>query len=816
VRKIGFTISGIVTIALIMLLSRPNLAPGAPALGRFFDPYNGFWQNAENTSHFKDINLHIDGLRDQVQVYFDDRMVPHIFAQNNEDLLFMQGYITAMHRLWQMEIQTQNAAGRICEVAGEKALAADRLNRRIGLGYGAENSRAFIERDPSSNDLVRAYCAGVNAYIKTLRPKDYPIEYKLLGYAPEEWTPLKVALLLKNMANMLSVYEFDIENTNFVSKFGQEQFHYLYPERDSFSDYIIPRGTMWGFSADTAIKTKTEPMPHGEKITDMDHDWSEESYDRVIEKPKDLNGSNNWAVSGSKTKSGKPLLCNDPHLQLNLPSIWYEMHLVSPTMDVYGATLPGSPCVISGFNDSIAWGVTNGGRDVRDWFKITFKDDSHDEYLVDGKWEKIQRRIEHIKIKGGKEFLDTVMYTRYGPIVFDGSFGDVKSKKYLAMKWTAHQGSNEFKTFYQLNQGKNYDDYIAALAYYSCPSQNFVFASRSGDIAIKEQGTHPLTKMFVTDGSKSDNDWTEVIPTAHNPTIKNPGRGFVSSANQFPVDGTYPYPVTHVGIYEDSRAMRINQLLSDTNKMDAAYMMKMQADNYNVYASLTLPTLLRLIDRSKLKGEELDALKALDTWDYNDNKDSKATVYYEEWATELKNMLWDEMGDPSQPMRKPNPFRTAYFLKNDSTSPFYDNLQTGEKETREMIILESYDRAMQKLKSEYGSLAKIADWGTHKATMVHHISPALDAFSRMNIYCGGNAGIVNATTHDHGPSWRMIVDFGDMKAYCLYPGGQSGNPGSRFYDDMIDKWAKGEYYVAKFEPKEQLEKEKLFKIVANK
>jgi penicillin amidase len=814
VRILGFTVSAIITIALIYLLDHP-LGP-APALGKFFDPYTGFWQNAENTKQFKDLNLHLDGLRDKVDVYYDDRLVPHIYAGNDEDLFYMQGYITAQNRLWQMEIQTHNAAGRICEVAGDKALKGDRMSRRIGLGFGAENSKAFIEKDAASNDLIRAYCAGVNAYIKNLKAKDYPIEYKLLGYVPEEWTPLKVALLLKNMANMLSVYEYDIENTNFVSKYGEDQFHYLYPERDSFSDYVIPTGTKFGSGPDSTFRVNTEALPKGEKISNTDQELQEESYEQTIEKPKELNGSNNWAVSGSKTKSGKPLLCNDPHLQLNLPSIWYEMHLVSPGINVYGATLPGAPCVISGFNDSIAWGVTNGGRDVRDWFKITFKDDSHDEYLVDGKWEKIQRRIEHIRIKGGSEFLDTVLYTRYGPIVFDKSFGNVKSKQYLAMKWTAHMGSNEFKTFYLLNKGKNYDDYIGALTHYNCPIQNFVFACRNGDIAMKQQGTMPMTKMFVTDGSKSENDWHNIIPTSDNPTVKNPERGFVSSANQFAVDESYPYPVTHVGIYEDTRAMRINKLLSSPDKMDADYMKKMQADNYNVQAFLTLPTLLRVIDRSKLKGEELDALRELDKWDYNDSKDSKATVYYEAWNDEFQDLLWDEMNDITLPLRRPNVFRTASLIKEDSTSSFYDNQQTGEKETRDMIILQSFDKAMNKLKDQYGgSLANIKDWGRHKATMVHHISPALDAFSRMNVYCGGNRGIINATSHEHGPSWRMIVDFGDMKAYCLFPGGESGNPGSRFYDNMIDKWATGEYYVAKFDPKEKLEKEKLYKIVAS-
>ncbi|MCW3125483.1 MAG: penicillin acylase family protein [Bacteroidetes bacterium] len=798
-RIFAFFVSSAVTIGLIVALNNP-LGP-APAPGKFFDPYNGFWQNAENTSHFQNINLNLDGLKDKVEVYFDDRLVPHVYAKNDEDLFFMQGYITAKNRLWQMEIQTHNAAGRVSEVAGEKALPTDRMQRRIGLGFGAENSKAFIEKDAQSNDLIRAYCAGVNAYIKTLKPKDYPIEYKLLGYAPEEWTPIKVALLLKNMANMLSVYEFDIENTNFVAKYGIDQFHQLYPERDSFTDYIIPQGTKWDFAGDTTI-------PQGQTLASL--------YNNAIEKPRELNGSNNWAVSGSKTKSGKPLLCNDPHLKLNLPSIWYEMHLVSPSMNVYGATLPGAPCVISGFNDSIAWGVTNGGRDVRDWFTVKFKDDSHNEYLLDSQWVKTERRIEHIKIKGGKEFLDTVMYTRFGPIVFDKSFGDVKSKQYLSMKWTAHQGSNEFKTFYLLNRGKNYDNYTDALTNYSCPSQNFVFAARNGDIAIKEQGTLPFTKSFVTDGSKSENDWNKMIPNANNPHIKNPGRGFVSSANQFPADHTYPYPVSHVGIYENSRAMRINRLLEDTNKMDVAYMQRMQRDNYNLIASLTLPTLLRVIDRSKLTNDEKEVITALDKWDYNDNADSKTTVLYESWYDELNDLLWDEMSDPSIPMKKPNAYTTAYFIKEDSTSIFYDNQQTGERETRDMIVLESFDKAMYKLKQQYGSLANIKDWGTHKATVVHHMSPALDAFSRMNVYCGGNRGIINATSHDHGPSWRMIVDFGEMKGYCLYPGGESGNPGSKFYDDMIDKWAKGEYYVAKFEPKEQLEKEKLFKITATK
>jgi penicillin amidase len=288
----------------------------------------------------------------------------------------------------------------------------------------------------------------------------------------------------------------------------------------------------------------------------------------------------------------------------------------------------------------------------------------------------------------------------------------------------------------------------------------------------------------------------------------------VSSANQFPVDETYPYPVSHVGIYENTRAIRINRLLEKPEKMDAAYMMKVQNDNYNTQAALTLPTLLRVIDRSKLKAEDLKALQALEKWDYFDNANSREAVIYETWNEELKALLWDEMDDPALPMKRPNAYTTAYFLREDSTSSFYDNLQTGEHETRAMIVLQSFDRALFKLKEQYKSLDNMKDWGTHKATMVHHISPALDAFSVMNVYCGGNRGIVNATSSTHGPSWRMIVDFGEMKTYCLYPGGQSGNPGSKYYDNMIDKWSKGEYYIANFDPAPVLDTKKLFKLTA--
>lgn len=798
-------LSLLTTLALIVALN--SKIGQIPPFGKFLNPFTGFWQNAESVTAWKDDEAKLDGLKEEVKVYFDDRLVPHVFAKNDEDLYYMQGYITAKFRLWQMEVQTHNAAGRVCEVVGEKALENDRLQRRIGMQYGAEAAQEYIAKDPESKKLIDAYCHGVNTYIKNLKAKDYPLEYKLLNYKPEEWQPIKVALLLKNMANMLSVYEYDIENTNFIAKFGEENFRKLYPDYWAGDDPIVPVGTKWN--------TGQQTTDNGQQKAEIRKQPSE-MYANVLQKPDEINGSNNWAVNGTKTKSGKPILCNDPHLQLSLPSIWYEMHLVSPSMNVYGATLPGSPAVIIGFNDSISWGVTNAGRDVRDWYKLKFKDDTRNEYEYNGKWLKTEMRVEHYKVRGAKEFNDTVRYTRFGPVVFDENFGVAENKKFLAMRWTAHLPSNEFKTFYLMNQGKNYTDYTNALKTYTCPAQNFVFASRSGDVAIKEQGRFPIRNKateqgkFVSDGTTDKDEWTDFIPSEANPLSVNPERGFVSSANQHPTDSTYPYYYPGVGVYEQFRNRRINKILTEGKEIDVDFMKKMQNDNYNLFAQEALPVMLNCLDMSQINSAFQPAIEKMKAWDYYNNPDSKAAVYFEEWWMTLREWLWDEMLDPNDPMKRPNQVVTIQLLQTDSTSQFYDIKTTRQKENRNETVTYSFQLAMQNIMAKYHHPDSVTDWGTHKATRVAHLAKQ-DAFSSLNVYNGGNLGIINATNGTHGPSWRMIVDEGSMKGYVVYPGGQSGNPGSKYYDNMVATWAKGEYFETNFVAKpEDLGAKRLF------
>ncbi|RYZ93197.1 MAG: penicillin acylase family protein, partial [Moraxellaceae bacterium] len=425
-----------------------------PPLGKLLNPATGFWQNAE-TKDLTDAELKLPGLTGKVIIRFDERRIPHIFATNDHDLYYTQGYLTARDRLWQMDIQTRKAAGRLSEVIGEKTLETDRYNRRMGMVYGAEHTLAGIMKDPVMNSVILAYTEGINAYISRLSPKSYPIEFKLLDYKPELWKPLNCALLLKLMSQNLAGGSDQFAMTNNLKKFGTADVNNLFPDRPMFDEPIIPAGTKWNF------KPVDIPKPSQSFNAQMTENIKTQERREGI-------GSNNWAISGSKSASGYPILANDPHLDLTYPSIWYQVQLSSPTMNVYGASLPGAPGVVIGFNQKISWGVTNVDAAVLDWYQIKFRDKAKTEYWYNNQWNKVKRRIEIINVKGQQPIYDTVLYTHHGPVVYESTVKKTEaSPKNVpvgnALRWVAHDESDEFKTFYLLNRGSNYTDYREAL-----------------------------------------------------------------------------------------------------------------------------------------------------------------------------------------------------------------------------------------------------------------------------------------------------------------------------------------------------------------
>ena len=497
-----------------------------------------------------------------------------------------------------------------------------------------------------------------------------------------------------------------------------------------------------------------------------------------------------------KTKSGRPILCCDPHLALSLPAYYYEMQITTPTLNVYGVSFPGSPNIMYGYNDSIAFGFTNSERDVEDFYEIRFRDSTMNEYWFNGKWIKATRRIESIKIKGEKTLYDTVAYTVFGPVMYDRAFpADNQKDKYLAVRWKAHDPSNDGFMFYLLNHAKNYNDYAAAIKYLNCPGLNCLFASKSGDIAIWHQGQFPAKWKgqgdFIMPGTDSTYIWRGMIPQEENPHMKNPVRGFVSSANQLPADSTYPY-------YLDGKAgplyrgYIINRYLDSLHDITIDDMKKMQKDNYSMEAELARKILL-MTDENRLDGDEKKYFEMYRQW--NNRKDAGETgaIVFYEWWTALRDTIWgDDFGRTTAAMPRPADYTLAESLLKDTGYTFVDNINTPQKETLQDQLQASLKKATSILKKKEHDHKM--EWWKGKDTRVEHILQ-IPAFSRYHIPVGGGYDVINATVETAGPSWRMIVQLTDQtEAYGIYVGGQSGNPGSKYYDNSIDDWAAGRYY----------------------
>jgi penicillin amidase len=793
-RILKFLFSLLLTGATIWLLQTQHSVGGnsLPALGSFFNPFSGFWKNAEPATGFFPKNMNLPGLQGKVEVVYDDLLVPHIFAESKEDAVRVQGYLTAQHRLWQMDIATRKASGRLSEVLGERTVNIDRLARRRGMTFAAENSVAAWRKSEQGMRLLNAYTEGVNAYISQLSPAEYPIEFKLLNYKPEPWSVLKTAFILEAMAETLCSRDDDLEATNTLALLGRDTFNYLYPEWNPKQQPIIPDTGQW-----KDWKVVLPPITPASSIRAL-------TYEKTgsFENEKDpfddyIVGSNNWAVAGSKTASGNPLLCNDPHLNLTLPSIWFQLQIHTPEQSTYGVSLQGVPGIIIGFNENTAWGVTNVGHDVADWYKLQWANPEKTKYKLDNETREVTKKVEIIKIKGKPDLVDTVKYTVWGPVVHDHE--PENPLRDCALRWISHDQPDPkmIDVFIFLNAGRNYEDYRTGISAFDCPAQNFVFASRTGDIAMTVQGKFPVRAAeqgrFVQDGSSWVNAWHDFIPADRVPAMKNPSRGFVYSANQHSTPPTYPYYYLSPD-FDDYRGRHIFDRLSAMKNATADSMKTIQLDNFSQRAADALPVMLRLLDRNNLDADGQKMVGELATWDFRYDADATAAPLFEAWFDSCYLRTWDEMTTLIQQKKAvmiPERWRFIELLEKDTANIFFDYKATPQRETARHIVNESFALMQNYFRQ---NPEKRTGWGKFRGFALKHLA-MIDAFSRLDLTVGGHGSAANAVKQTNGPSWRMIVELGEkVRALGVYPGGQSGNPGSRWYDNMAETWAKGEYY----------------------
>jgi penicillin G amidase len=751
-----------------------------PALGRFMSPFMGVWQNVRPHQSAPDLKAPI---KKDIRILFDDRDIPHVYANSTEDALYAQGYLHAANRLFAMDVTTRSASGRLSELFGTKTLAIDRKQRERGYEHSAMQKVTYWESVPANKVLMDAYTQGVNDYIHSLKYKDWPFEYKLLSHAPADWSTMQSALVLTSMAINLCLGENDLEYTTAKEKLSPADFKFLYPEHNSKESPVIPSEKKWDF---TAVHPGSMPTDTLKKV----------KGNKADKEKKDLNGSNNWAVAASKTQHGFPILANDPHLNLTLPNIWYEMEFHTPDMNVHGVSLPGLPLIIIGFNDSIAWGSTNSGQDVLDWYSITWQDSSRHKYLLDDQYVNAELRTEKIDVRGQQPAIDTIRYTKWGPV------SHLDAHKDMAMKWIGHQKatSNDLDYLLKIDKAKNIADYRDAVSSFQYPAQNKVFASVQGDIAISVAGVMPIRPdgngESITPGDKSSNDWQGYIPFDQAPFIINPQRGFVSSANQAPADTTYPYPLLGRRTFEDYRGRMVNIVLDSSKAITPEKVEALQQNNYNLFAAEMLPLMLRALYKSDCTPNNT-YLNKLMAWNYQYNKDSPEPILFEMWYDAFEKMTWDELDTLG--LLRPEEWRFIEILRDDPMNKYFDIQSTKDTvENAYNVVCAAFVDAL----SNYLNLPEDQQksWSVYKHSFIPHLA-RLPHFGIDYLPTSGGRHIVNAMNKSHGPSWRMVVELSNPpKAWVNYPGGQSGDVASPHFKDFVDPFFAGKYFEVNLQP----------------
>ena len=773
-----FIFSLICTVGIILWLNGNLQIPGSthPPFGKLLNPYSGIW-SSHTESENGDFTFKLLGPKSDIHVYYDERRVPHIDAKSLEDALFAQGFVEAQNRLFQMFFLTKVARGELSSMFGERTIELDLAKRRWGLTFAAENAVKAWEKMPHFS-LIEKYIEGINAYIDQLDASQYPIEFKLLGIKPEKWTALHSALIFKLMSQTLAGLNEDIENTNLKQLLGEEDYAALYNELKPIVDPVIPSDTKFDF--DTLYGN---PKAQITEYTGFLEKKDVSTYQKGI-------GSNSWAVNGNKTKSGHPIFCNDPHLTLSLPSIWFECQMKTPDFNTYGVSFPGFPGIMIGFNEHIAWGETNVSQEVSDLYTIHWTDQSRKKYILDGKEVSPEQRIEIIKVKGQKDIIDTVYYTYWGPIVRKS----IDAKSDLALRWLVHDApkGEEFYSFIGGMQSANYASYLQATDPFSTPAQNFGFASTSGDIAMRVNGVFPAVYhqngKFVKQGDQSQNGWNTLIPKSQVPQTLNPARNFVASANQMSTGDSYPYFYT--GIFEHTRNQRINGILSQKESIEPSDMKSMQMDNYSVLAADCILAVKDYISAPLLDDDDV---KALFSWNFTYMANDPIPTLFDLFFAALQTHTWDEIvkNQEKYQLYLPEDWLLLHLIKTDPNSKWFDAKDTPEVETASEMINISLEDALKKYKDLKSQ--NVALWGQHHQTNIHHLM-RLPTFSALNLNANGCPDAINANNSTFGPSWRMVVSLDStVTAWGVYPGGQSGNPTSKYYRNMIHQWVKGEY-----------------------
>jgi penicillin amidase len=735
-------------------------------------------------------------------VLFDDRGVPHVFAATEEDAWRAQGYVIARDRLFQMELQTRAASGTLSELLGERTVGADRAARRRAFPWAAERAMAQLDSSSLIARAARAYADGVNAWIDQLGPADLPFEYRLLGRRPVRWQPINTLYLFLQMSYTLAWDDPTLDKLEARGLVGAAAAEALFPLNAPIQQPIQPNGQhtpRYDFARvpppgppDTAVRVALTEREH----IDLALGWQPRH-----EAGGDAIGSNNWVVAPRRAAAGYGLLAGDPHLELSLPSVWYEIHLhTADGLDVAGVTFPGTPGVIIGFNRDAAWSFTNTGADVRDLYQETVDDAAHPtRYQLDGAWKPLTQRVEVVRGRKGEPLVtDTIRFTHRGPMVHEGN-------RWLSIRWTAFEARNPGEDFLRLDRAHGVAEWLDGWKDYVAAAQNGVVADRAGNIALRSTGKYPVRPGdgrgdAIAEGGRSASDWTGYLPLDAYPLGLNPAQGFLASANQQPVDPRANPHYFGADWYSPWRAIRINQLLRADSGMTPESMRRMQTSPGSARADGFVPLFLAAA-RSRQAADPLSrAARLRAEWDHGYAPDNPRAVLFEAAMAELTQLVWDELipatelhDSTARPVVTPQEM-ILLELAADSGNVWWDDRRTPAVEHRDAILALALRNGYVRTLRSGDPTSAAWRWGNAHHANIYHLlrMPALSALG-LSVQGGPSTLSPSPGQGTHGPSWRMVAELGpELKAWGIYPGGQSGNPASARYLDRLPRWLAGE------------------------
>ena len=788
VRSLLNVVAALIVSAAVLYVAFFPTGP-LPALGPAFNPTTGAWTMAADAV-ITDRSLSLPGLQQPVSVVFESNGTAHITAQTDSDLFIATGYVHARFRLFQMDLMRRQGAGRLSEIVGKAALDSDTFELQLGLLRTAQAEwNALPAGDPTRDALV-AYARGVNDWIKEAESAhQLDAMFTLLGYQPQPWTPIDSLVIKGDMTQTLNFTDTPLVMALLNKSLGADLASEWFP--------ILPPNQQSPYDPGPYSKEAPAPIQTASAVSAIDDQTASSLYARLASLPQGLiaqgGESNNWAVAGTKSASGGAMLAGDPHLHLTLPAIWFQMTQDSPSYHTSGVAIPGTPGVLIGHNEHIAWSLTDA-QNQQTFFYVEKEDAARPGmYFWNGTWTPYTTVSYDIPVLGEAPRHLTVRVSVHGPVISERG-------QTTSVWWAGNIPSQDLTVLLNINRASSWTAFRDALRGWFSPTHNFVYADDKGNIGLISAGYYPqlpaAAQPWLPMPGTGEDDVTGTIPYDDIPQAYDPPDGIIWSANQRQVTASYPYYIGTASNFFDPgyRANEIHRVLSQPGKLTAQDMQHLQTDTRDFLASEIVPVLLHSLSTRQLNSKESAAVALLQAWDYNMGVDSKAATvwwfFWQEYLHETFAPWWtsrhvkvsigevlDTLGQDLE----------AWTL-NDPANRTFSAPGVGARTAAETMVA-AFRLTVSKLAANHMNVA----WGQVHGRVLDNLADisGLSYGPRAERGDANTPLAAGGMPSDHGPSWRMVVDWGTKTFEGVYPGGQSGNPASSWYTNRVDTWWAG-------------------------